>query len=91
MAAISGQFKVLNTLVVNKSMKQIKTVICPIYEPVSFDKKINGLLAAGWYMKKRTLISINGEPNEVGSAPVIQALYAEFEKHVPPFPEEITM
>ncbi len=72
-------------------MKQIKTVIKPIYEAEIYDKSVNRLLNDGWEMKKRTIISAKGEPNEVGSTPIIQCLYAEFERYVPPFPEEITL
>ncbi len=61
-------------------MKQIKTVICPIYEAESFDNKINRLLNDGWELEKREIISANGEPNEVGSFATVQMLYAEL-KH----------
>lgn len=72
-------------------MKQIKTVTCPIYETELFDKKVNRLLVDGWELKKRTIVSAKGEPNEVGSSTNIQMLYAEFERYKPPFPEEITL
>lgn len=61
-------------------MKKIKTIIEPIERPDIFDKRVNILLTAGWDIINRKLISVMGEPNEVGSAGVFQALYAEFEK-----------
>lgn len=61
-------------------MIKIKTVIEPIERPDIFDKRVNILLSAGWNIISRKLISVVGEPNEVGSAGVFQSLYAEFEK-----------
>lgn len=72
-------------------MMQIKTVTSPIYEPQRFDKEVNRLMAEGWHLKKRQVAYIQGEPNEVASAPVVCSLYAELERHIPPFPEEITL
>lgn len=72
-------------------MKQIKTVIRPLDQVRQFDKDVNTLLANGWTLKNRKVIGMEGEPNEVGSAPVIHALYAELERYNPPFPEEITL
>lgn len=71
-------------------MKQIKTIIHPIYETELYDKKVNRLISAGWKIKKRAIISAKGETNEVGSYPIIQSLYAEFEREID-FPEEITV
>lgn len=61
-------------------MKQIKTVIEPFSLSDKFDKKVNRLLSEGWELKKRGLTTANGEPNEVGSCAIVQALYAELEK-----------
>ena len=61
-------------------MKQIKTVIYPIYESVYFDEKVNILLNEGWKMNKREIIFVKGEVNEVGSSAIVQTLYAELEK-----------
>ena len=72
-------------------MKQIKTVVCPIEQAHRFDKAINLLLQERWALTKRATISVKGEPNEVGSCPTIQALYAELERQEPPYPEEITL
>lgn len=71
-------------------MKQIKTVIQPIENIDNFDNKVNKLLSEGWKLINRKIISIKGEPNEVGSTSTIQSLYAEFEKEVCYF-EEVTL
>ena len=44
----------------------------------------------GWYIVNRKIISIKGEPNEVGSSSTTQSLYAELEKEVCYF-EEVTL
>lgn len=72
-------------------MEQIKTVVEPFELSDRFDRKVNSLLSEGWKLKKRTIVSASGEPNEVGSAPVVCSLYAELERYIPPFPEEITL
>lgn len=72
-------------------MKQIKTVIEPFSDVVGFDNKVNKLLENGWKLVSRKTISLTGEPNEVGSSARIQMLCAELERHIPPFPEEITL
>ena len=72
-------------------MKQIKTVVYPIEYAHRYDKEINGLLADGWEIKKRNVMSVKGEPNEVGSAAITQALYAELERYTKPYPEEVTL
>lgn len=61
-------------------MKEIKTVIRPIEDVKNYDEYINKLLENGWSLKNRSFISLNGEPNEVGSKPVIKAFYAELER-----------
>ena len=71
-------------------MKKIKTVICPVEDFEIFDKKVNKLLSEGWKLINRKIISIKGEPNEVGSTSTVQSLYAEFEKEVCYF-EEVTL
>lgn len=63
-------------------MKQIITVIQPIEESDSYYKQVNKLLSEGWELTDRKTISIKGEPNEVGSATVVSALYAELEKDI---------
>lgn len=71
-------------------MKKIKTVIFPVEDFDIFDKKVNKLLAENWKLICRKIISVKGEPNEVGSTPMVQSLYAEFEKEVCYF-EEVTL
>lgn len=58
-------------------MKEIKTVIYPIDDKDIFDKVVNNRLAKGWILKKRGTISVQGEPNEVGSTSTVVSLYAE--------------
>ena len=70
-------------------MKQIRTIIQPTEDVDIYDKKVNKLLSEGWELTDRQIISIKGEPNEVGSATTRNAFYAEFEKEVCYF-EEIT-
>lgn len=72
-------------------MKEIKTVIRPIEGVKSYDKYINELLKNGWSLKKRDFITLNGELNEVGSKPIIKALYAELERNNDFYFEEITL
>lgn len=61
-------------------MKEIKTVVHSIYAVKLFDDEVNKLLIEGWKLNKRNIISVKGEPNEVGSSAIVQALYAEFER-----------
>ena len=61
-------------------MKQIKTVVEPLERVKGFDVIVNNLIADGWEMRKRAVISAKGEPNEVGSSATAQMLYAELEK-----------
>ncbi len=72
-------------------MKQIKTVIEPIERPNCFDALVNCLLIDGWELKTRKIIKSTGELSEAFNAPVVRFLYAELERHEPPFPEEITL
>ena len=72
-------------------MKQIKTVICPIEQAHRYDDTVNGLLADGWVLKKRATVSTGGEISEAFNSTIIQALYAELERNIPPYPEEITL
>lgn len=72
-------------------MKQIKTVTAPFERSEWFDKSINKLMAEGWTLKKRDILNVPGVLTEAFNAPVVQVLYAELEKYVPPFPEEITV
>lgn len=71
-------------------MKQIKTVIYPLESAYSYDDTVNSLIAEGWELKKRTTIHACGEMSESFNAPIVKALYAELERNVPPFPEEVT-
>lgn len=72
-------------------MKQIKTVVHPIEYAHRHDKEINSLLADGWILKKRTITNMSGEISEAFNSSIIQVLYAELERNVPPYPEEITL
>lgn len=72
-------------------MKEIKTIIRPIEGVKSYDKDINKLLMQGWELKARSFITLNGEPNEVGSKPIIKALYAELERNNDFYFEEVTL
>ena len=71
-------------------MLQIKTVICPIESPKRFDNEINRLLLDGWALRKREIQIMAGLPSEAFNVPSVRVLYAELERHEPPFPEEIT-
>lgn len=72
-------------------MKQIKTVIQPIEHPKCFDALVNCLLIDGWELKTRKFITIQGELSEAFNAPIVRFLYAELERHEPPFAEEVTL
>ena len=72
-------------------MLQIKTVICPIESPKRFDDTVNRLLADGWTIRKREIQTMAGLPSEAFNVPSVRVLYAELERHEPPFPEEITI
>lgn len=72
-------------------MKQIKTVTAPIERSYWYDSAVNDLLADGWILKKREIMYVPGELSEAFNAPMVRILYAELEKEVPPYPEEITM
>jgi len=70
---------------------QIKTVICPIESQSDYDVTVNALLADGWALKKRTIIDKAGLPSEAFHVCMERFLYAELERHIPPFPDEITL
>ena len=72
-------------------MMQIKTVICPIERPKQFDDEINSLLAAGWSIRKREIQTMAGLPSEAFSVPEVRVLYAELDRVLPPYPEEVTI
>ena len=72
-------------------MKQIETVVCPIEHACRYDEDVNNLLADGWVLNKRSILFMTGDINEAYNSAVVQALYAELERYVPPFPEEITL
>lgn len=71
-------------------MMEIKTVICPIERPKQFDDEINKLLSDGWTLRKREIQTMAGFPSEAFSVPQVRVLYAELDRHIPPYPEEIT-
>lgn len=71
-------------------MKQIKTVTAPYERAEWFDNSINELTAKGWTLTKRDFKTVPGVLSEAFNAPMVQILYAELERHIPPFPEEIT-
>ena len=71
-------------------MLQIKTVICPIEHTKQFDFEINELLSDGWTLRKRELQTMAGLPSEAFSYSSVRVLYAELDKVVPPYPEEVT-
>lgn len=62
-------------------MKQIKTLIRPIWQSEQYDNEINRLLADGWELKKKEVIRIQGLPEESFNVPVILTLYAELERY----------
>lgn len=72
-------------------MKQIKTVTAPIERAEWFDNAVNELTAGGWILTKRDFMNVPGVLSEAFNAPVVQILYAELEKIVPPPFEEITI
>ena len=72
-------------------MKQIKTVIEPIEHAKCFDALVNCYLIDGWKITKRKIITVPGEISEAFNSAPVQFLYAEMERHEPPFPEEITL
>lgn len=72
-------------------MLQIKTVICPLESPKRFDDEVNRLLSDGWTIRKREIQTMAGLPSEAFNTPSVRVLYAELERHEPPFPEEITI
>lgn len=71
-------------------MKQINTIIKPIERLAEFDADVNALLAEGWTLKKRETMKATGMLSDAYNAPIITLLYAEMERDVPPWPEEIT-
>lgn len=71
-------------------MKQIQTVIRPLSCSCEYDIEVNRLLSDGWTLKKRTVLEQPGEISEAFHIPIERVLYAELEREVPPFPEEIT-
>lgn len=71
-------------------MLQIKTVICPIDRLKQYDDEVNRLLTDGWKLKNREIKTMAGLPSEAFNVCSVQVLYAELEKQIPPYPEEIT-
>lgn len=72
-------------------MREIKTVLKPLEHATSFDMLVNSLLVDGWELKQRKIINTQGELSEAFNAAAVCFLYAELERHSPPFPEEITL
>ena len=72
-------------------MREIKTITSRIERSEWFDKSINELLADGWVLKKRDILNVPGLLTESFNVPVVQILYAELERNVPPYPDEITL
>lgn len=72
-------------------MKQIRTVIQPLCSATRFDNIINRLLSEGWELKNRKIVDVPGELSESFNSLTVNVLYAELERHNPPFPEEITI
>lgn len=71
-------------------MRQIRTVIRPMQMAAQFDEEVNMLLADGWRLKHQEVIKLPEAPSEAFNVATIPALYAELEREVPPFPEEVT-
>lgn len=72
-------------------MIQIKTVIQPIEQAQCFDALVNCLLIDGWKLKTRKIINTPGELSEAFNVSMVRLLYAELERHEPPYPEEVTI
>lgn len=72
-------------------MKEIKTVVQPIEYAHHFDTLVNCLLIDGWELKNRKVVTAPGELSEAFNASVVRLLYAELERHNPPYPQEITI
>lgn len=72
-------------------MKQIKTLVRVVEQAHNYDQEINSLLAKGWILKKRELLNIRGEISDSYNSVTEAVLYAELERDVPPYPEEITI
>ena len=79
-AVILEQYKALNILGQVISLKEVKTVICPIEDVERFDIVINKLLKENWILKKREVIKTRSVIADSFNASFIQALYAELEK-----------
>lgn len=61
-------------------MREIKTVAKPIEAAGAFDREVNALLAEGWQLKSREVISAPGLPDEAFHTPIIRVLYAALER-----------
>ena len=72
-------------------MMQIKTVIQPIERASCFDALVNCLLVDGWKLKTRKIVNTPGELSEAFNVSMVRLLYAELERHEPPYPEEVTL
>ena len=70
-------------------MKEIKTVITPLYKADEFDQQINNLIANGWKLTHRSITTIQ-DINEAYNIYNIPTLYAELERYNNNF-EEITI
>jgi hypothetical protein len=72
-------------------MKEIRTVVYPLANACRFDLKVNDLMSQGWQLTKREVLSVRGDLSESFNASIEQILYAELERYIPPFPEEVTV
>lgn len=57
----------------------IKTVVEKNH--ATFDSVVNIHIKNGWTLKRRDVITVRDEPNEVGSCAAASAFYAELEKY----------
>ena len=71
-------------------MIQIKTVVWPASQALSFDEEVNWHISEGWRLLKREVLNMSSTPSEPFNYAVFPALYAELEKASPPWPEEAT-
>lgn len=72
-------------------MKKIKTVMHSADHLIQFDAAVNKLLSEGWTLRKREILKASGELSEAFNAPRVLMLYAELEREIPPYPEEVTI
>lgn len=71
-------------------MRQIKTILCPVDCSSDFDEAVNAAITDGWKLVSRRLTDPISLPGNDISAYTTRVLYAELERYVPEYPEEIT-